>query len=118
MPFGDLLDPNPRTIRLFVDAVSIQTFTSGCSRAWRSIGTSWRWAVLEARWPALADHLRDHPEDVELVDGAARDGVPEELTALLASPEVGAVLRSERWQPFDVASVRACTGTSAPSRSP
>ena len=118
MPFGDLLDPNPRTIRLFVNAVSIQTYLRllegvAVDRAHLAL-----WAVLEARWPALADHLRDHPEDVGLVDGAARDGVPDELKALLASAEVGAVLRSERWQPFDVPSVRACTGTSAPSRSP
>ena len=26
------------------------------------------WAIMETRWPALADYLSDHPEQISLVD--------------------------------------------------
>lgn len=111
-PFVDLLEANPRTIRLFVNAVSIQAylrFLEGNSFELPSLAL---WAVVEARWPELADHLRDHPEDV--VVRARREGeeptMPADLDALLRSEGVGAVLRSQRWDDFDAARVRSCTG--------
>jgi hypothetical protein len=115
MSFCDLLDPNPRTIRLFVNAVSIQTYLRLLEGVPVNRSKLALWAVLEARWPALADHLREHPDDV--VPGEKAGGpsgqLSEELAELLRSEDVDPVLRSRRWGAFDAASVRACTGTAA-----
>jgi KAP family P-loop domain len=109
--FADLLDANPRTIRLFVNAVSMQAYLRFLEGATFELSLLALWAVLEQRWPALADHLRAHPEHVTVRAGdVPPDDLPKELFDLLTGREVDRVLRSQRWRPFTPERVLACTG--------
>jgi hypothetical protein len=106
-PFGRFLEPNPRSIKLFVN-------TYGMLQSLRTLeGVPIRtaplalWTVVEIRWPLLADHLRAHPEDVAQERWA---DAPEAIASLLASPEVRAVVVESGWQPLTPDVVRECTG--------
>ncbi len=111
-PFADLLDSNPRTIRLFVNAVSMEAYLRFLEGASFELAGLALWAVLEARWPALADHLRENPDHVETegLNLEGNDDMPADLLKLLTGPDVAAVLRNPRWQEFTSDRVRASTG--------
>lgn len=103
-PYGKFLEPNPRSIKLFVNTYnilrSLRIIEGLTSVPTRSLAL---WAVLEIRWPLLADHLRMHPDAIYEKD------VPKAIGELLASAEVRAVIADPEGQltPNDI---RECTG--------
>lgn len=116
-PFIELLDANPRAIRMFVNAVSMQTYLRFIEGGPVDISGLALWAVLETRWPELADHLRLHPGHLRVSDSAGTveskpTGMPDPLCDLMYSPDVQAVLNSGRWERFDPDRIRRCTGQS------
>jgi hypothetical protein len=65
--YADLLDPNPRAMKRFVNAYGVE-------RALRTIegriprpDQLARWVIVELRWPVLADVLRRDPDAVWMV---------------------------------------------------
>lgn len=69
------------------------------------------WTILRVRWPALADHVRAHPDAVEaLAEGRVPDGAPPQLAALFAASEVMRVVRCKDGGPLSAAMIRACCG--------
>ena len=135
--YATLQDANPRTIRLFVNAMSLQIAVRVIESRPLNLDRLALWVTLERRWPDLAAHLRLHPEDADLLvaeDQPARtptEGAPpeqrqpeqaqqqtkvsemtEELAAL-APPEARAVMRHPRWGPLDTPAVRDCVGARA-----
>jgi KAP-like P-loop domain-containing protein len=110
-PFCSLLDSNPRTIRLFVNAVSLQAAMRLIEGARIDLAPLALWAIAERRWPALAEHLRDHPDDVATVDPKNRPNtLTKELAELLCTSAVREVLYNERWGHLDAERIRASTG--------
>lgn len=102
--FGKYLEPNPRSIKLFVH-------TYGMLQSLRTLeGIPFQtdplalWTVVEIRWPLLADHLRAHPDDID--PGRA----PKLILELLTSAQVQAVIANSEWGPLTPDDVRDCTG--------
>ena len=108
-----LLDPNPRSIKLVVhNYLMLQTLRTLDGIPLQPTPLA-LWTIVEIRWPQLADHLRAHPDDIEPRHAggrAKRAGAPARLAALLASPEVQAVVASPTWGALTPTQVRACTG--------
>lgn len=112
-PYGRFLEPNPRSIKLFVNTYnvlrSLRILEGLTSIPIRSLAL---WAVLEIRWPLLADHLRAHPEDIDL-KGSAAPKPPKPIQDLLESAEVKAVIADPGLGPLTPNDVRDCTGRAA-----
>ena len=107
--FGAYLEPNPRSMLLFVN-------TYGVLRQLRTleevlVGTDplALWAVIEIRWPQLADYLRLHPDAI--AEGQKAADAPLDVQVLLSSPAVRAVLSDEKSGGLTPELVRQCSGT-------
>lgn len=129
-PFVDLLDANPRSLRLFVNDVSLMATLRIIEGSPPDLASLALWAIVERRWPELADHLRVHPDDIaainqakpepepphpagELVGGpqpAAPPTLPLPMVMLIHSGAVRAVLIESPWGAMDPQRIRACTG--------
>jgi KAP family P-loop domain len=107
--FGVFLEPNPRSMRLFVNTYSVLRSLRTLEEVFVPLGPLALWSVVEVRWPYLADHLRAHPEAVDSGNGAA----PPVVAALLRNAEVRRVLDDEENGPLDRARIRECAGVPA-----
>jgi hypothetical protein len=108
LDFAGLLEPNPRSMKLFVNAFGILSFLRALEGVTVPTAPLALWTIVEIRWPELALHLRGRPEAVS--DQAVAAELPEPMQALLARPEVVAVVRSTRWGPLTAKRVRECAG--------
>ncbi|HSG19072.1 MAG TPA: P-loop NTPase fold protein [Anaerolineae bacterium] len=79
--FAGLLDPNPRSMKRFLNAYSIMLSLQPLQLNPVSIDTLALWTILRLRWPVLADYLAEHPDSVSDVGNKEADlsGVPEHL---------------------------------------
>jgi hypothetical protein len=109
LPFGRLLEPNPRSMKLFVNHVNILRSLRLLEGVRVQTETLAVWTIIEIRWPLLADHLRAHPQHI----GGREAGAPDEIAELLARDEVQDVLFRSEWGPLTVDQVRLCTGAVA-----
>jgi hypothetical protein len=110
-PFGAFLEPNPRSMRLFVNTYSVLRSLRTLEEVFVQLGPLALWSVVEVRWPFLADYLRKHPEAVE---GNGRNGgPPPEIALLLQDADVRRVLDDDVNGPLDPALIRECSGVPA-----
>lgn len=121
-PYADLLDPNPRSMKRFINTYGVERAVRTIEGRYPSIDQLARWSVLLVRWPNLAEMLRSTPEAIELVgntdmaelnkiqmSGATRDDVKR----LLDDPEVVRAVKggdSRHGRPLDAAGIRDCAG--------
>lgn len=113
--FGPLLPPNPRSMKLFVNTYTMLRTVRTLEGNPVPVQRLALWAILETRWPSLADHLRQHPDHVDLLgrsDGELT-AVPERLRALFAEPAVRMVTGFDPAQPLDADAIRSCCGATA-----
>lgn len=87
--YAEFLDPNPRSIKRFImaynftrDARLMEGFTPDSEALAR-------WLIVQLRWPALADHLKNHPKAITQDD---RSNMDNDLERLLNSSEVQNVI--------------------------
>lgn len=113
--FGPLLPPNPRSMKRFLN-----TYTA--LRAVRTLEGNAvpseplaLWAIIEIRWPSLADHLRVVPDHINHLVGPADplDGVPAHLRGLFTDANARRLAAFEHGGPLTVGLVSACCGTQA-----
>ena len=102
-----LLEPNPPTIKLFVNTYSTLQILRILEGIVVPITPLALWTVVEIRWPQLADHLRGRPNDI---DPQRVDDVQEAIRTLLTNSEVQAVIASPTWGKLTPDRVRECTG--------
>lgn len=115
--FWPLLAPNPRTVKLFLNDYGILRAV----RLFEGIPVDTDplalWAVLETRWPALADFLRVRPDCVELAGipatGPRFGGIPEAIRDLLSDAAVLAVINFQDGGPLSAEVIRQCCGIAA-----
>ena len=107
--YATLLPGNPRSMKRFVMDYGLLRGARTAEGSTVAVDYLARWAVLRARWPSLADHLQEHPDDVERIgDDTQHEDLRKPLQPLFddAGNEVRAVLEG-----FDPQIVRRCTAT-------
>lgn len=74
------------------------------------------WAIMETRWPALADFLRSRPDAIEFLDSTevGLETVPLEFRSLFSDPNVRQLARFKHGGPLTPTVIRACCGTAVP----
>ena len=65
--FADLLDPNPRAMKRFVNAYSVERALRTIEARRPELDQLARWTIVQLRWPQLADVLRKEPDLVVFV---------------------------------------------------
>lgn len=74
------------------------------------------WTILEIRWPVMAEHLAEHPDEVEHVRLSQPPAVAtgSDVLPLYQSPEVRRLINGDapdvHTRP-DAATIRQCTGS-------
>ncbi|MFC5365783.1 KAP family P-loop NTPase fold protein [Salinirubrum litoreum] len=115
---GDLLAPNPRGMKRLVNTYSANRALALIAGADLSEAVLARWTILSLRWPALADYLARHPEQVTSIGVSSPPDVDEDLQTLFAD-ESGDVWRTafgevgDSVEPLDAEAVRDCAAISA-----
>jgi hypothetical protein len=108
--FHDLLEANPRSMKLFVNAYGVARSMLTVQERFVPVGQLALWTVLEVRWPRLADYLRENPEIAsrwqETLDA------PADIDKMLRAEDVSRVLTDSRWDGFSPDRVRECAGVS------
>ncbi len=93
-PFVDLLDPNPRAMKRFINAYAFRKAIALLGGGDMETGPLALWTLMELRWPLLADYLTDHPEMVERIGSElASDGIPSDIKELFTDSTVLAVVQ-------------------------
>lgn len=107
-PLAPLLEPNPRSMKRLVNAYSAYRALALLSEVDIRQGPLARWTILSLRWPSLADYLEEHPEQVEQIGAQPPQGVPRQLQALFADPEVRQVALGDEHTRIDRGIVEQC----------
>ncbi len=93
-PFVDLLEPNPRAMKRFVNAYALRkaiALLGDCDIEREPLVL---WTLMELRWPVLADYLTDHPEMIEKIGSEPEpDGIPPDVRKLFTESDVVAVVQ-------------------------
>jgi hypothetical protein len=107
-----LLPANPRTIKRFLNDYTMFRAARTAEGSTVGLDALALWAILSTRWPLLAAHLSEAPDDIGLAGESleALAGLPSEIQALLASSKVAALVRFPHGGPLRADSVRACCG--------
>lgn len=107
-PFAELLDPNPRSMKLFVNTYGVLQSVRALEEVFPDTSQLALWTVVEVRWPELADFLRSHPTTIDdLIAGRALSA---EAIALLGQEGVLRVFEDPGWGHLDADVIRACAG--------
>lgn len=115
-PFADLLDPNPRAMKRFVNAFGVERSLRTMEQRWPTLEQLARWTILLLRWPGLATVLRTDPDAVALVGTPVRGAAPDDVRRLFTDPDVIRVIKGSDPQhgaPLDAAAIRECAGLPA-----
>ncbi len=92
--FVDLLDPNPRAMKSFLNAYALRKAIALLGGGDIETGSLALWTLMELKWPLLADYLTDHPEMVERIGSdLAADGIPPDIKELFTDSAVLAVVQ-------------------------
>jgi len=117
--FAELLERNPRLMKRFVNAYSVERAVRVLEGNFVESGPLVLWTILRNRWPELANYLESRPEALKFVEPNARlpNDVPGELGVLLASPDVVRVVGYEEGGPLTPELVELCCGPGRQQRS-
>ncbi len=111
--FANLLEANPRAMKRFVNDYSILRAVRTLESNPVSMDPLALWAIIETRWPGLADYLRARPETtVALAQGrgARSETVPADLRSLFDDPSVYELVNFEYGGPLTPELVSECCG--------
>lgn len=109
VPFGAFLEPNPRSMKLFVNTYGVLRSLRTLEEIFVPIKSLALWTVIEIRWPYLADYLRLHP-DIVGQQPADRD-VPDDVGSLLLEKDVKGVLGDPGSGHLTPELIRQCSGS-------
>lgn len=108
-PYAHLLDPNPRAMKLFVNAYSANRALAILSEEEIELHQLALWTIICSRWPKLADYLALHPEMLEKVGLQGKDGFPDELELLSEESAVVEVIKGNSTQtPLNIETLKQC----------
>lgn len=105
--FGKYVEANPRSIKIFVNSYGMLQSLRTLEGIPIHTDRLARWALIEIRWPLLADYLRSRPEDIH----PSHTGMlPKPIRTLLADPDVRSIIDDPELGPLTPDAVRECTG--------
>ena len=107
--FSVFLEPNPRSMRLFVNTYGVLRSLRTLEEVFVPIGPLGLWTVIEIRWPYLADYLRVNPDILN--DEVKPDDIPEDMNLLLRRKDVSDVLNDRHSGPLTPELIRQCSGS-------
>ena len=118
-PFADLLDPNPRAMKRFVNAYSVERALRTIEDRRPRLDQLARWTIVVLRWPQLADILRNSPDLV--VHIGQNPGIPSDedsitvanVADLLKHPDVVRTITDDDpkyGRPLDADGIRESAG--------
>ena len=113
--YADLIDPNPRAMKRFVNAYGMERAVRTLEDRHPSVDKLARWTIVMLRWPVLADILRANPEAVDWIGRAVSEDVPTGTSDLFDDPEVYRTVRgrgARHGEPLDEKGIRECAGLS------
>jgi hypothetical protein len=94
--YAHLFDPNPRSIKRLVNAYSLKVAVKSFHRGIEIDQDKLvRWTILEMRWPLLAEHLAERPNDILHLRAHDPPNVPEPIAQLLAREDVADVVSTK-----------------------
>jgi hypothetical protein len=83
-PYIELLEPNPRSMKLLVNAYSANRVLAILSEVEIDFHQLVLWTILSSRWPQLASHLEKYPDDLAKIDKKDVTGIPKDLQSLFS----------------------------------
>ncbi|WP_051385650.1 P-loop NTPase fold protein [Actinokineospora inagensis] len=104
--YAPLLPANPRAMKRFLNTYSAMRAVRTLEGNPVRVDVLAVWTILETRWPGVADHLRERPEDVEMVGSAEVKGVPEGLRGVFGDRELVGLVKGR----LGVEEIRSCCG--------
>lgn len=108
-PYADLLEPNPRSMKLLVNNYSANRALSILSEVKIELHQLALWTILNSRWPQLADYLVERPEGLENIEKQTTSAFPENLKTLITEREVISVVRGASTnKPLTKATLKQC----------
>jgi DNA polymerase III delta prime subunit len=90
-PYHVLLEPNPRAMKLLVNAYSANLALSMLSEVEIDRHQMALWTILGSRWPQLAEHLLKNPDLLDKLKNSDASNIPEAIKGLFESPVVDQV---------------------------
>jgi hypothetical protein len=110
-PYVALLEPNPRAMKLLVNAYSANRALAILSEVNVELPQLALWTILSSRWPQLADHLVEHLEMLEKQAGDCTADLSESLKALWGEQNVAQVIKGDSARPALTAeTLKQCAG--------
>jgi hypothetical protein len=93
--FSPLLESNPRFMKRLVNEYSMEWTIDKLQGRNIQREKLARWTILKLRWPLLAEHLLNHPEDIKLIsyENEKSDNKTSDFELLLRSTEVVNVIQ-------------------------
>jgi hypothetical protein len=106
-PYAPLLEPNPRGMKLLVNAYSANRALSILSEVNINLHQLALWTILSGRWPQLADFLVEEPEALSKIREGKETGIEENMKTLVSDSTVLQVIGSAE-KGLTEESVRKC----------
>jgi hypothetical protein len=91
-PYFKLLEPNPRSMKRFVNSFSANRALAILSEVDMDLHQLALWTVLSSRWPSWADYFARNPEMFEKVRKNDRSGLSEDAIDMLELTELQRVI--------------------------
>jgi WD40 repeat protein len=111
--FAALLEPNPRSMKRFINAYSVALSTALLEERRPEPSQLALWTIVRMRWPDLAGHLALNPQlirDLAVAGTKAPPDTPENLVPLIGDPTVTEVVTFGN-RPLDESGIRGLCGT-------
>jgi len=91
-PYSELLDPNPRSMKRLVNMYSSYRALALLADIDIEQHPLALWTILSARWPELAAHLEEYPDQIQGIGHQPPENIDESLKELFRSTEVETVV--------------------------
>lgn len=94
-PYHVLLDPNPRSMKLLINAYSVNRVLSILSEVKIDFHQLVLWTILTTRWPQLASYLEEFPDMLDKIDQNDVSEIRADLRSLFVDKEVIKIVKGE-----------------------
>jgi predicted phosphodiesterase len=106
MSYAHLLDPNPRSMKLLVNAYSANRVLAFLSEVKIDRSQLVLWTVISLRWPMLTDYLEGNPNKLDDFGKEDVSDIPDALKSLFRDTEICNIIKGKN--PLEVETIKKC----------